>query len=222
MLFVSYQVIVSLKFKMKFIHAVYSGEASCLASSRSCILPPCFCCCSRALLLAKWPLSPHAALSACSVTDPTGAVISGATISATNEATGGKNETKSTSAGAYKFADIPIGVYTVTVTAPGFATATDTGVLVQINITSSLNVTLKTGAVNEVVSVDASGNRIEDSLPISAEQSPISKSKTCRCRSHPVWADCDRRRRLSFCSQVQQALEAVRAEIPAMACSSQG
>ncbi len=96
-----------------------------------------------------------------SITDPSGAVISGATISATNQATGGKNETKSTSAGAYKFADIPIGVYTVTVLAPGFATATSTGVLVQINVTSSLNVTLKTGSVNEVVSVDASGNRVE-------------------------------------------------------------
>ena len=95
------------------------------------------------------------------VTDSTGAVIPGATISAVNQSTGGKNETKSTSAGAYKFADLPIGVYTVTVTAPGFATATSTGVQVEINVTASLSVTLKAGSVNEVVSVDASGNRIE-------------------------------------------------------------
>ena len=95
------------------------------------------------------------------VTDSTGAVIPGADISAVNQSTGGKNETKSTSAGAYRFPDLPIGVYTVTVTAPGFATATNTGVQVEINVTASLSVTLKTGAVSEVVSVDASGNRIE-------------------------------------------------------------
>src|ERR1700729_2045843 len=95
------------------------------------------------------------------VTDSTGAVIPGANISAVNQSTGGKNETKSTSAGAYRFPDLPIGVYTVTVTAPGFATATNTGVQVEINVTASLSVTLKTGAVSEVVSVDASGNRIE-------------------------------------------------------------
>src|ERR1700729_1069680 len=95
------------------------------------------------------------------VTDSTGAVISGATISAVNQSTGGKNEAKSTSAGVYRFPSIPIGVYTVTVTAPGFATSTDTGVEIDINTTASLNVTLKTGAVAEVVNVDASGSRIE-------------------------------------------------------------
>ena len=95
------------------------------------------------------------------VTDSTGAVISGATISAVNQSTGGKNEAKSTSAGVYRFPSIPIGVYTVTVTAPGFATSTDSGVEIEINTTASLNVTLKTGAVAEVVNVDASGNRIE-------------------------------------------------------------
>ena len=96
-----------------------------------------------------------------SVSDSTGAVISGASISATNEATGGKNETKSTSAGSYRFPDLPIGAYTVTVTAAGFGTTTSTGVRVQINSTASLNVTLKPGAVTDTVTVDASGARIE-------------------------------------------------------------
>src|ERR1700729_2586448 len=95
------------------------------------------------------------------VTDSTGAVISGATISAVNQSTGGKNEAKSTSAGVYRFPSIPIGVYTVTVTAPGFATSTDTGVEIDINTTAALNITLKAGGVNDVVNVDASGNRIE-------------------------------------------------------------
>ncbi|HZL26183.1 MAG TPA: TonB-dependent receptor [Acidobacteriaceae bacterium] len=85
----------------------------------------------------------------------------GATVDAVNQGTGGKNEAKSSSAGSYRFSDIPIGVYTVTVTAPGFATASNTGVQVQINSTTALNVALKAGAVTDVVNVDASGLRLE-------------------------------------------------------------
>lgn len=55
-----------------------------------------------------------------SVADSSGALVSGASVSATNEATGGKSETKSTSAGSYRFPDLPIGPYTVTATAQGF------------------------------------------------------------------------------------------------------
>ena len=96
-----------------------------------------------------------------SVTDTTGAAIPGATVDATNQATGGKNEAKSSSAGSYRFSDIPLGVYTVTVTAPGFATTTNTGVQIQINSTTALNIILKAGAISEVVNVDASGLRLE-------------------------------------------------------------
>ena len=96
-----------------------------------------------------------------SVTDATGAVIPGASISATNEATGGKNETKATSAGTYRFSDIPLGSYTVTATASGFGTQTNTGVQVQVNSTTALNITLKAGEVTDVVNVDASGLRLE-------------------------------------------------------------
>lgn len=117
------------------------------------------------LLIGSFTGSAHAQSTrgelAGSVSDSTGAVISGASISATNEATGGKNETKSTSAGSYRFAGLPIGPYTVTATAPGFSTTTSTGVQVQINSTTALNVVLKAGSVTEVVNVDASGLRLE-------------------------------------------------------------
>jgi len=95
------------------------------------------------------------------VTDSTGAVIPNAVIDATNEANGGKNETKSTSVGSYHFPDLPIGAYTVVVKAPGFATTTSSGVQVQINSTAALNVTLNAGGVSDVVNVDASGLRLE-------------------------------------------------------------
>ncbi len=96
-----------------------------------------------------------------SVADETGAIIPGATVSAINQQTGGKNDTISTSAGTYRFSDIPLGTYAVTVTAPGFGTVTSSGVQVTINSTTALNIVLKTGVVTDVVNVDASGLRLE-------------------------------------------------------------
>jgi hypothetical protein len=96
-----------------------------------------------------------------SVSDSTGAVIPGATIVAINEATGAKSQAVSTSSGSYRFTELPVGNYRVTTTAPGFETATANGVLVTVNSTSALDVSLKVGAQTETVSVDASGLRVE-------------------------------------------------------------
>jgi hypothetical protein len=96
-----------------------------------------------------------------SVTDPSGALLPGATIVAVNEATGGKSQTVSTSSGNYVFPELPVGTYKVTTTAAGFQTATATGVVVSINSTAVLNVKLKVGAQTDVVTVDASGLRLE-------------------------------------------------------------
>ena len=95
------------------------------------------------------------------VLDASGAVVPGATVTATNQDTQGKSVATSSSAGSYRVPSLPVGSYTVTVTAPGFATATNTGVLVQINSTTALDVKLTAGAVNETVTVDASGLRLE-------------------------------------------------------------
>jgi hypothetical protein len=95
------------------------------------------------------------------VSDSSGAVIPGATIVATETATGAKSQTVSTSAGSYRFSELAVGTYTVTTTAPGFETATATGVQVTVNSTTSLNVALKVGAQTETINVDASGLRVE-------------------------------------------------------------
>ena len=56
------------------------------------------------------------------VTDASGAVIAGAEVSATDVATGIVHTTVSSSAGDYNFSDLPLGQYTITFAAPGFAT----------------------------------------------------------------------------------------------------
>ena len=95
------------------------------------------------------------------VTDSSGAMLAGAKIVATQVDTHTSSETVSGSSGSYRFTELPIGRYDVTVTAPGFSPVTNAGVLVTINSTSALNITLKPGAATDTVTVDASAPSIE-------------------------------------------------------------
>src|SRR5580704_15513863 len=74
------------------------------------------------------------------IQDASGAVIQNATVTATNDATHTSSVTKSTSAGAYRFPNIPLGTYTVTVVAPGVSTSTQTCVIVHISSTTALDI----------------------------------------------------------------------------------
>src|SRR5215475_9733828 len=58
------------------------------------------------------------------VTDPAGAVVAGASVKATNPATGVSLDTKTTSDGQFAFQDLPLGAYKIAVTAAGFSPAT--------------------------------------------------------------------------------------------------
>jgi len=54
------------------------------------------------------------------VTDPTGGVIAGATVTGEHEETGLKRQVTTSGAGTYVLAQLPIGTWRVTVEAPGF------------------------------------------------------------------------------------------------------
>jgi hypothetical protein len=96
-----------------------------------------------------------------SVTDPTGAVIPNAQIQAKNEVTGTVRETVSTSAGAYRFTQLPIGRYDITVTAPGFQNESLTGVQVNLQTTTALNITLQVGGATQTVTINASAPQLQ-------------------------------------------------------------
>ena len=56
------------------------------------------------------------------VTDPSGAVVPGAQVTAVETATGTSYKAVTSSAGEFAFTNLPVGDYTVTVSAAGFAT----------------------------------------------------------------------------------------------------
>ncbi|MGB0013844.1 MAG: TonB-dependent receptor [Candidatus Sulfotelmatobacter sp.] len=89
-----------------------------------------------------------------SITDPSGAVVSGAKISIVNKATGRVINTKSTSAGAYTSGALTPGDYTLRVEAHGFKTS-EGAVSVQVGVTASGNIKLQLGEASQVVQVRA-------------------------------------------------------------------
>jgi hypothetical protein len=89
------------------------------------------------------------------VTDPSGAVVPGASVKATNKATGIDHATVSTSDGGFVFQDLPVGAYSVVVTAAGFPVTTIEGVLVEQGAVYTLPVSLKISQAATSVEVSA-------------------------------------------------------------------
>lgn len=90
------------------------------------------------------------------VRDPSGAVVTNASVAIRNEATGLERKTQTNEAGYYIVPSLPPGFYTVAVEATGFKKAVRTQNKVDANVALTVNVTLEVGAVTETVEVVAS------------------------------------------------------------------
>lgn len=90
------------------------------------------------------------------VTDPSGAVVSGAHITAHNVDTGVDSSTTSDSAGVYRISYLPIGNYEVHIQASGFGEKTVPSFHLEALQTANFNVSLSPGGVSTTVSVSAS------------------------------------------------------------------
>ena len=87
------------------------------------------------------------------VADPTGAVLAGAKITATNEATGVSRNTETNGTGDYVFPEVPVGTYTLAFELNGFKTNVRKSVALDVNQVITLNMTMQLGASKEVVEV---------------------------------------------------------------------
>ncbi|HTV07745.1 MAG TPA: carboxypeptidase-like regulatory domain-containing protein [Candidatus Aquilonibacter sp.] len=89
------------------------------------------------------------------VTDPSGAVIPGASVIATNIATGVKYTTKTLASGDYLFPQLPVGTYSISVSSPNFKSFTATGIILTIDKEYVENAKLEVGNTSETLEVAA-------------------------------------------------------------------
>ena len=91
------------------------------------------------------------------VADSSGAIIPKATIVLTNISTQVQKTDLSDDSGLYSFTNIPIGTYSLTVTAAGFQTYTRTGNVLEVGSSIAINVGMTIGSADQKVEVRAEG-----------------------------------------------------------------
>jgi hypothetical protein len=87
------------------------------------------------------------------VTDEKGAVITNATVTARNVERNISRNLQTGSDGNYRFENLPVGPYEVTVEATGFSKYIQSGITLVLNQNAVVDVSMKPGGVQEVVNI---------------------------------------------------------------------
>src|SRR6266446_6192795 len=99
------------------------------------------------------------------ITDSTGALVAGAKITVTEVDTGLPRETVSNGEGLYVLSSLRPARYALTVESPGFRRFTASGITLQANDTTTINVRLEVGALSEAVEVHAAAVQVDTTTP---------------------------------------------------------
>ena len=108
------------------------------------------------------------------VLDPAGDLVPNAAVIATGSDTGTIYRTTSSSAGTFRFQEMQLGRYDLTITAPGFNEQHLQGILVQTGNVSSAEVHLTTGTTNTTVTVSG------DSPVVQTESTAVTNTISAR------------------------------------------
>src|SRR5579864_7075 len=95
------------------------------------------------------------------VTDPSGAVVPGAQLTATNVATGISYKATSSNDGLFAFLQLPIGDYSVKVEKSGFKTFSEGHIHLDLDQVFNLRATLELGTTSETITVEANPAQVE-------------------------------------------------------------
>jgi protocatechuate 3,4-dioxygenase beta subunit len=98
------------------------------------------------------------------VTDPTGAVVPGATVTLKNNDQGTTQTRTTSNTGAYRFALLQPGSYTMTISSPNLQT-TQRNVRVNVGQATTLNAQMALAAAQEAVTVTAEGALVQAQNP---------------------------------------------------------
>jgi len=112
-------------------------------------------------LLFALPLFAQEATILGTVTDHSGAVVPGVTITVTNTKTGQSRALTTNDAGQYVASALVIGTYDVKAESKGFATATTAGVVLNVGDRDRIDFSLKVGGGQESVTVEANAIAIK-------------------------------------------------------------
>src|SRR5687767_1051527 len=108
------------------------------------------------LLLASTPAWAQATAELSGrVTDESGAILPGVTVTATQTDTGFTRTAVTDDAGAWVMPNLPTGPYRLEVSLQGFRTYVQTGIVLQVDARPTINAALGVGNIEETVSVEA-------------------------------------------------------------------
>ncbi len=116
-------------------------------------------CLALVALLAAFPLAPHAAAQVTSATlvgtvnDPSGAALPGVAVTARNADTGFTRTVTTSETGAYRLEFLPIGRYSVEAALSGFKSEIRSGIVLAVNDSIRIDLTLQIGAISDTVTV---------------------------------------------------------------------
>jgi hypothetical protein len=99
------------------------------------------------------------------VTDPSGAVVAGATVTITRVDTGATRVGETSSSGTFEFETMAPGKYSITVEAKGFKKAISTDITISVSQTTRLTIPLEIGVQGETVTVTAAQDVINSTSP---------------------------------------------------------
>jgi len=95
------------------------------------------------------------------VKDPSGAVVTGATVEVSGPALIGKKSSQTDSGGYYRFANLPPGTYTISVTARNFSNYKREGVDLATGHLPSIDINLQVGTNTETVEVTGAAPQVD-------------------------------------------------------------
>ena len=111
--------------------------------------------------MPAWAQSTSTGTVAGAVTDQSGAVVPGATVTLTDKATHTARTTTTNSSGRYIFVDVTPGFYGVAITKSGFATTKTENLEVKVGVALTVDLAMQVGGASVVVDVQATGNELQ-------------------------------------------------------------
>src|SRR5687767_5362136 len=121
--------------------------------------------CTLALIVVLTTATAWAQLSTAElngrVTDSSGAVLPGVTVTATQTATGLVRTVVTDDSGSYLLSALPTGPYRLEMSLQGFRTYAQTGIVLQVGATPTINASLELGSLEETVTVDAAAPLVD-------------------------------------------------------------